>query len=91
MLIFNHFTSLLQIVVTVAALLLAITIHEFAHAWVANLYGDPTAKLMGRLTLNPLAHLDFLGTVFLLLAGFGWGKPVIVNPRNFSNPRCGAE
>lgn len=87
MLIFNHFNSLLQVIVTIGALLLAISIHEFSHAWVANYYGDSTPKRMGRLTLNPLAHLDLLGTIFLLIAGFGWGKPVIVNPRNFQNPK----
>lgn len=69
------------------AILLALTLHEFAHALVANRLGDPTPKLMGRLSLNPLAHLDLWGSIFLLLAGFGWGKPVIINPRNFSNPR----
>lgn len=69
------------------AILIAITIHEFSHAWVAYLYGDPTAKMQGRLTLNPIAHLDLLGTIFLLLAGFGWGKPIPVNPLNFRNPK----
>lgn len=87
MLLFNHFSSLTQVIVTLAALLIAITIHEFAHAWTANYYGDPTAKLMGRLTLNPLVHLDLVGTIFLLVAGFGWGKPVMVNPGNFKNPK----
>ncbi len=57
--------------VTLLSLLIAITVHEFAHAWVANLRGDPTAKAMGRLTLNPLAHLDPLGTTLLLITGFG--------------------
>ncbi len=71
----------------IVARLVAITIHEYAHAWVANFFGDSTAKLMGRLSLNPFVHLDLTGTIFLLLAGFGWGKPVIVNPRNFKNPR----
>ncbi len=87
MLLFGQFSSILELIITIVALLVAITIHEYAHAWVANYYGDPTAKLMGRLTLNPLAHLDLLGTIFLLIAGFGWGKPVIVNPRNFANPK----
>lgn len=62
------------------ALVVAITIHEFAHARVATSLGDSTAKLSGRLTLNPLAHLDPVGTVVLLVAGFGWGKPVPYNP-----------
>ncbi len=68
----------------IAALLIALTIHEYAHALVAFRLGDPTAKLEGRLTLNPLAHLDPVGTLFLLLVGFGWGKPVPINPRYFS-------
>lgn len=87
MLLFNHFSSLTQVIATLAALLVAITIHEFAHAWTANYYGDPTAKLMGRLSFNPLVHLDLIGTIFLLVAGFGWGKPVMVNPNNFKNPK----
>lgn len=69
------------------ALLTAITIHEFSHALMADRLGDPTAKLMGRLTLNPLAHLDPLGTLFLLFARVGWGKPVPVDPFNLRNPR----
>ncbi len=86
MLLFGIFRDPITALWIIVALLLAITIHEFSHAWMANFYGDPTAKLMGRLTLNPFAHLDLLGTIFLLIAGFGWGKPVIVNPRNFKNP-----
>jgi Zn-dependent protease len=87
MLLFNLFTNPLIFLGFIIALLVAITIHEYAHAWAANFYGDPTAKLMGRLSLNPLVHLDVIGTIFLLLAGFGWGKPVIVNPHNFKNPK----
>ena len=87
MLIFNLISNPLQFVGFLIALLLAITIHEYSHAWAANLYGDATAKLHGRLTLNPLAHLDPLGTIFLFLAGFGWGKPVPVNSNNFRNPK----
>lgn len=62
------------------SLIIAITVHEFSHAWMANRLGDPTAKRMGRLSLNPLHHLDPFGTIFLLLVGFGWGKPVMYNP-----------
>ncbi|MCL5407435.1 MAG: site-2 protease family protein [Patescibacteria group bacterium] len=87
MLIFNLISNPIQFISFVIALLVAITIHEASHAWVAFLYGDPTAKNMGRLTLNPFAHLDLLGTIFLLIAGFGWGKPVIVNPHNFKSPK----
>jgi len=87
MLFFNLFTNPLQFVAFALAILIAITIHEYAHAWTANYYGDATAKLQGRLTLNPIAHLDLMGTIFLLIAGFGWGKPVIINPANFRNPK----
>jgi len=80
----------LDLVFFAGALLLAITIHEFSHAWVANYLGDPTAKRAGRVTLNPLAHLDPLGTIMLLLVRFGWGKPVPINPNNFKNPRMGS-
>ncbi len=69
------------------SLILAISVHEFAHAFAANRLGDPTPKLQGRLTLNPLAHLDLFGTILLVLVGFGWGKPVIFDPYNLKNPR----
>lgn len=69
------------------ALVIAITVHEFAHAFAAERLGDPTPRLMGRLTLNPLAHLDPLGTIMLLVARFGWGKPVQFDPFNLRNPR----
>lgn len=62
-----------------AALIIAITVHEFSHAWMAYRLGDDTAKLQGRLSLNPLVHLDAMGTLLLFLVGFGWGKPVPVN------------
>ncbi len=64
----------------IPALLIALTFHELAHGWVAYRLGDPTAKNHGRLTLNPLAHLDPLGTLAMLLVGFGWARPVPVNP-----------
>lgn len=73
--------------VWVAALLSAITVHEFAHAWMAVRLGDPTPKLQGRLTLNPIAHLDPIGTLMLILVRFGWGKPVQFDPFNLENPR----
>ncbi len=69
-------------------LLVAFTIHELAHAVVADWLGDPTPRRMGRITLNPIAHLDPIGTFALLIAGFGWAKPVMVNPYNLrGNPR----
>ncbi len=69
------------------ALVVAITIHEFSHAYAADRLGDPTPRLQGRLTLNPLAHLDPLGTLMLLIARFGWGKPVVFDPFNLRHPR----
>jgi Zn-dependent protease len=77
------------LVETLAAVLIAATIHEFAHALIADRLGDPTARHLGRLSLNPIVHLDLLGTLFFLLFGFGWAKPVPVNPRNFHDPRMG--
>lgn len=71
----------------ILGLVIAVTIHEFSHAWVANKLGDPTAKLAGRISLNPLAHLDLVGTLMLLLIHIGWGKPVPVNPRYFQKPK----
>lgn len=68
-------------------ILLALTIHEWAHAYTANRFGDPTARLMGRMTLNPLAHLDLFGTLAIVLIGFGWAKPVPVNMSNLREPR----
>lgn len=67
--------------------MLAISAHEAAHGWVANRCGDPTARLMGRITLNPIKHFDLLGTLMLLLVGFGWAKPVPVNPLHFRKYR----
>jgi Zn-dependent protease len=71
----------------IVPILLALTVHEFAHAWTANRFGDPTAAAHGRLTLNPLPHLDILGTIMLLFGPFGWAKPVPVNPAYFRQPR----
>lgn len=81
------FTNPIFFLLQVAAVLLALTFHEYAHAYVANKCGDPTAKYMGRLTLNPLKHLDPIGTICLFFLGFGWAKPVPVNPRNYNNYR----
>jgi Zn-dependent protease len=67
-------------------LIVAITVHEFAHAWMADRLGDPTPRHQDRLTLNPLAHLDPIGTVMILVIGFGWGKPVMFDPYNLKNP-----
>jgi len=81
------FSSPIAFIVSLIGLLLAITIHEFAHAFTADKLGDPTPGLQGRITLNPLSHLDPLGTIMLLVFGFGWGKPVNFDPHNLQNPR----
>lgn len=70
-----------------AIFLLSISIHEFAHAWTADRLGDPTARLAGRKTINPLSHIDLLGFAAMIFFGFGWAKPVPVNPFNLQNPR----
>ncbi|WP_420836046.1 site-2 protease family protein [Paenibacillus fonticola] len=67
--------------------IIAFTVHEFSHAYFANKFGDPTAKQQGRVTLNPVVHFDFFGIILLLLAGFGWARPVPVNRNNFAKPR----
>ncbi len=73
----------------VPALLIALTFHEYAHALAADSMGDPTPRAMGRLSVNPLVHLDILGTLMLVLCGFGWAKPVGIDPRYFRNYRQG--
>ncbi len=69
------------------SILLGLTLHEFAHGFVATVLGDPTPRQQGRLTLNPLAHLDLFGTIMLFVVHFGWAKPVLVNPGYFRNPK----
>ncbi|MCX8009209.1 MAG: site-2 protease family protein [Patescibacteria group bacterium] len=81
------FTNPIVFFFSLASLIIAVTIHEFAHAFAADRLGDPTPRLQGRLTLNPLAHLDPLGTLMLLFFRFGWGKPVEFDPFNLKNPR----
>ncbi|SFF00011.1 Zn-dependent protease (includes SpoIVFB) [Paenibacillus catalpae] len=68
-------------------LIISFTVHEFAHAYSAYKFGDNTAKDMGRVTLNPRVHIDVLGAILILIAGFGWAKPVLVNSSRFKNPR----
>lgn len=79
----------MQIAAVFVIIFLVLPFHEFAHGFVANKLGDPTARLAGRLTFNPLASIDPMGSVFLLLFGFGWAKPVPVDSRYFKNPRTG--
>jgi Zn-dependent protease len=76
-----------SLLLAIPAILIALTFHEFAHGYVAYRFGDPTAKNYGRLTLNPLAHLDPMGTIMIFLIHFGWAKPVPVDPRYLGNPK----
>jgi len=83
---------LFSLILAIPAFVAALTVHEFAHAWMGNRLGDDTARRMGRVTLDPMAHLDPFGALFFLLAwfsgfGIGWAKPVPFNPRNLENPR----
>ena len=92
---FSYITSFLEnpremlifLLLSIPGRFMALSLHEFAHAWMANRCGDPTARMLGRLTVNPARHLDPVGTVMMLLLGFGWAKPVPVNPRNYRNLR----
>ncbi|MDO5324609.1 MAG: site-2 protease family protein [Clostridia bacterium] len=92
---FSYITSFLEnpremlifLLLSIPGRFMALSLHEFAHAWMANRCGDPTARMLGRLTVNPARHLDPVGTVMMLLLGFGWAKPVPVNPRNYRNYR----
>lgn len=76
--------GILELLLTIPGVLIALTFHEFAHAFAANKLGDETPKVQGRLNLNPLSHIDPIGFIFLIIAGFGWGKPVQIDPRNFN-------
>lgn len=84
-------THYIQIIIyifsSLAVVFLTMPVHEFAHAFVADKLGDPTPRYTGRLTLNPLKHIDYLGAAFIILFGFGWAKPVQVNTRYFNNPK----
>jgi len=82
--------NLPTLLATTITLFIAFPIHELAHAWAADQLGDNTPRRMGRLSLNPLVHLDPMGTLLFFIAGFGWAKPVLINPYNFRNgPRLG--
>ena len=81
--------NILAIIAGIPGLLIALVIHEYAHAQVADWMGDDTPRMMGRLTLNPVAHIDPVGLMMLLVARFGWAKPVMINPGNFRNWRQG--
>ena len=79
--------NLLDLIAGIPGLIIAMVIHEYAHARVAVALGDRTPALMGRLTLNPAAHIDPVGLIMLFLVRFGWAKPVVIDPRNFKHPR----
>lgn len=81
--------ALASVLLTLPIIILALSVHETAHGWVAYKLGDPTAKNLGRLTLNPLKHLNLFGFLAMMIVGFGWANPVPINTRNFKNPRWG--
>lgn len=81
--------DLSRILINIPVTLLALTVHECAHGWVSTKLGDPTPRYQGRLTLNPLAHLDPVGTLLMIFTGFGWAKPVQVNPNYYKNTKRG--
>lgn len=83
----NNPNELLALVLTLPGVIIAITFHEFAHAWMADRLGDDTPREQGRLNLNPLSHLDPFGFIMLVFVHFGWGKPVEINPRNFNRDK----
>lgn len=89
--LFNIFSKdgLISFLYTLPALLFCLSVHEFAHAYTAYKLGDRTQKAMGRLTLNPFSHIDIAGFICIALFGFGWGKPVIIDDRNFKNKAAG--
>lgn len=79
--------SLASLPYIIISIIIAFTVHEFAHAYVAYKFGDPTAQKQGRLTFNPIAHIDPIGAIFILIAGFGWARPVPVNRHYFKRPK----
>lgn len=81
--------NLINILINVPITLIALTFHELAHGWVSTKLGDPTPRLRGRMTLNPMAHLDVFGTILMILTGFGWAKPVEVNPMYYKDKKKG--
>ncbi len=85
---FNN-DKVFELLINALILFTAIPVHECAHAWAAEKLGDDTGRLQGRITLNPFSHLSLWGSLMMVVAGFGWGKPVSVNPRNFKNPKRG--
>lgn len=86
---FGNDINIVSMLLSIPAALIALTVHEYCHGYVAYRLGDPTARSLGRLSLNPLKHLDPIGTLFMILFGFGYAKPVPINPRYFKDPRKG--
>ncbi len=78
---------LMSTLTVLPGIIIGLSFHEFAHAWAANRCGDPTPKYQNRITINPAAHIDPIGFIALIFIGFGWGKPVMINPNNFRKPR----
>ncbi|MBQ0040634.1 MAG: site-2 protease family protein [Clostridiales bacterium] len=83
----NLFGDLYMKILTLPGIIIGLSFHEFAHAWMSNKLGDPTPRMQGRLTVSPLAHVDLIGFVCLLICGFGWGKPVMIDPRYYKKRR----
>jgi len=80
-------STMITLIAGLPAIVIAMSVHEFAHAYAADKLGDPTPGMMGRLTLNPIVHVDIIGLVMLFIAQIGWARPVMINPRYFKNPR----
>ncbi len=85
----NFYQVIAYVISALVVIFLTLPFHEFAHAYIADKMGDRTARYMGRLTINPMAHIDYWGALGILFLGFGWAKPVPVNPQNFKNPKAG--
>lgn len=79
--------TILSKILTLPGIIIALSFHEYAHAWMSNKLGDPTPARQGRLTINPIAHIDWIGFIALIFCGFGWGKPVMIDPYYYKNRR----
>ncbi len=86
---FDPIGLVVSLISSLVVVFLTLPIHEWAHGFVATKLGDPTPRYTGRLTLNPFAHIDYIGALCIILFGIGWAKPVQINPRNFNNPKIG--
>jgi Zn-dependent protease len=86
---FDPISLIISLISSLVVVFLTLPIHEWAHGFVATKLGDPTPRYTGRLTLNPFAHIDYIGALCIILFGIGWAKPVQINPRNFKNPKIG--